>query len=103
MSTFKILTSVTENYHGVQTKHFKTVTFDELCAFKGIKALGRSAAQERAARARLGSIHTFRGGRAMQWAGNLKIAKIEPLEDLAASNDIAGYVTAWRAINHLTQ
>lgn len=102
-SRYKVVTGRFEDYHGNVTTVYKEVDFDDLCQIKGIKCLGRSASQERAARSRLISTHIFNGGRATQWEGNKKIEKIEPLEALAASNNIAAYVTAWRAINHLTQ
>lgn len=77
------------------------VTFDQLLEIKGIKRLGRTAAAARAARAKLVSARVFKGV-TPTWAGIGK-STVVPLEELAAANDIDGYVKAWRAVNHLTQ
>lgn len=34
---YKILTGITENYYGVQTSHFKTVNYSDMCNIKNIK------------------------------------------------------------------
>jgi len=85
MTHYKILES--------STNSFKKVTFDEACKAKGITGKFNSATKERASRARLTSTHVFKGESPLSF---------DKLEDLAARDDITGYVKAWRAINHLT-
>ena len=70
---------------------------------KGIKRLGQTAAAARAARARLVPVRAFKGTPVRRWAGVAQETPAVPLEQLAAANDIEGYVKTWRALNFLTQ
>jgi hypothetical protein len=77
MATYKI-------HLDPESNELTEVTFEQLCVEKGIKKVGRSAAEERAARARLTPARSF------------------GLINFVAQNDTAGYVKAWREQNHLT-
>ena len=101
-SRFKILIGRFEDYSGNRTPEYREVSFEELCEAKGIKSLSKRTDQFNY-RARTDRPKLFKGGTSSQLVrGNKIIPKSPTLEELVAKNDIQGYVSAFRAINHIT-
>ena len=101
-SKFKILVGRFEDYYGRVTEEYKEVGFEELCEIKGIKTL-RKQTDTFSYRARTDRPKIFSGAYATQLVSGKFLHKSATLEELAAFNNIAAYVSAWRSMNHLTQ